>query len=54
MNREDGVQYFLAMPYIFRENTIKRYEKNVYRDREKNMMVFPDPELGKLCVAETA
>lgn len=25
--REDGVQYFLAMPYIFRENTIKRYEK---------------------------
>ena len=25
--REDEVEYFLAMPYIFRENTICRYEK---------------------------
>ena len=25
--REEGVQYFLAMPYIFREKTIRRYEK---------------------------
>lgn len=25
--KKDGVQYFLAMPYIFRENTIRRYEK---------------------------
>lgn len=32
--REDGVQYFLAMPYIFRENTIKRYEK-MYTEIEK-------------------
>lgn len=31
---EDGVQYFLAMPYIFRENTIKRYEK-MYTEIEK-------------------
>lgn len=32
--REDGVQYFLATPYIFRENTIKRYEK-MYTEIEK-------------------
>ena len=32
--REDGVKYFLAMPYIFRENTIKRYEK-MYTEIEK-------------------
>ena len=32
--REDGVQYFLAMPYIFRENTIKRYER-MYTEIEK-------------------
>ena len=32
--REDGVQYFLAMPYIFRENTINRYEK-MYTEIEK-------------------
>ena len=32
--REDGVQYFLAMPYIFRENTSKRYEK-MYTEIEK-------------------
>lgn len=32
--REDGVQYFLGMPYIFRENTIKRYEK-MYTEIEK-------------------
>lgn len=32
--REDGVQYFLAMPYIFSENTIKRYEK-MYTEIEK-------------------
>lgn len=32
--REDGVQYFLAMPYIFRENTNKRYEK-MYTEIEK-------------------
>ena len=25
--REAGVHYFLAMPYIFRENTIQRYER---------------------------
>ena len=25
--RENGVQYFLAMPYIFRERTIRRYER---------------------------
>lgn len=32
---EDGVQYFLAMPYIFRENTIKRYEKMYAEIEEK-------------------
>ena len=32
--REDGVQYFLAMPCILRENTIKRYEK-MYTEIEK-------------------
>ncbi len=32
--RENGVQYFLAMPYIFRENTIRRYEK-IYTKIEK-------------------
>ena len=32
--REDVGQYFLSMPYIFRENTIKRYEK-MYTEIEK-------------------
>lgn len=33
--RENGVQYFLAMPYIFRERTIRRYESMYAKIEEK-------------------
>ena len=33
--RENGVQYFLAMPYIFRERTIRRYERMYAKIEEK-------------------
>ena len=33
--RREGIQYFLAMPYIFREKTIKRYEKIYDQIEEK-------------------
>ncbi len=33
--RENGVQYFLAMPYIFRECTIRRYERMYAKIEEK-------------------
>ena len=33
--RENGVQYFLAMPYIFRKRTIRRYESMYAKIEEK-------------------